>query len=269
MTALRKSLNDDLHGASVGPAAIDIRPVWSHLRSAIVAAFIDATPDPAVAALDPEDRARELASTDARALGAALAVIAATSSRGRAADPLEARLPAVFCPVHLSTLERARDGLAYLERLAALDPEDEASLIWVVRGVDKEAARDRLAARLSLLAARRRATYVELEPDDPDLVRFAGLGVQALGLRWRPEYDADAVRISRGFALRAAAAGFASFVTGLTSATGIVSAVAAGVEELQGPVVLGPSHRAWEGGRLSLADLLRNAIAEERLTGPA
>jgi hypothetical protein len=242
-------------GASVvPPPGAATNPVWSTGKAAITAALVEASHG-------VDEGVIEAATADGRTLDAALALVADASVQ-------DGQRP-VLCPVRFATLEHPREGRAFLERLAAVDPETEASLLWLVRGVGPDVTRARLAARLPALAVRRRATRVEVDLEDAALGRFAGLGVHALGLRWRPAFDADAVLIARGFAARAAAAGFASFATDLTSATGVVAAVAAGFQELQGPAIRAPSGPTGAGGRLPLADLLREAIAAGRLTRPA
>jgi hypothetical protein len=235
------------------PAVIGFHPIWSYAKSAVVAYLCDADLLPVVDELGSFETEQQIAKVDGEILDLV--------ERELAAAVKQKRRLMIYCPVHFATLTHWRSGPAYFRRVHGLGPAAAQLLVWIVRGVSRGAPHSRLVECLPRLTGLGRATYCEVDPDDPHLKRFSNLGVRALGFRWSDRIDADGVHAAGTFAHRARAAGFPTFATALDSPASVVIALAAGIAELQGAAVRAPVACPDTAFRLSLIDLYRDAAA--------
>jgi hypothetical protein len=247
-TASRSATRAPVH--VLPPAVLGFHPVWSYAKSAVLAYLCDADVLPVVDELASFETDQQIAKLDGEILDLV--------ERELADAVKEKRRLMIYCPVHFATLAHWRSGPTYFRRVHALGPAAEQLVVWIVRGVSRGAPHSRLVECLPRLAGHGRATFCEVDPEDPHLKRFANLGVRALGFRWNDRIDADGVRVAETFTYRARAAGFSTFATALDTPASVVIALAAGVAELQGGAVRPRMAHADKAFRLSLLDLYRD-----------
>jgi hypothetical protein len=237
----------------IPPAALGFRPVWNYAKRAVFAYLCDADVLPKADELGSFETEAQIAKLDGEILDLVEREIAESAKNG-------GRI-VVYCPVHFSTLAHWRSGPAYFRRVSALGSAAEQRVVWLVRGVTRGAPHSRLVECLPRLTGHGRATYCEVDPEDPHLNRFANLGVRALGFRWSDRIDAEGVRIAQTFVFRTRAAGFQTFATALDTLAAVVIALSSGVGELEGAAVRPPVPKPDTAFRLSLADLYRDVAA--------
>lgn len=148
----------------------------------------------------------------------------------------------LIVPVHFSTIDRLRFIAPLLQAGAGLPQEAKNLVVFELTALPADISRFRLREPVNYLKSRSRALIARCGFTPPDLEAFKESGFHGISVDLR-DYDWPDSRFLRSFDLFAAAAEkfrLQSFISGISSTSQAVGAVAAGFNYIEGAAISEP-----------------------------